>query len=138
MLRSRIMRSVPRFHTKPEVVLRKAVHRAGLRFRLQRTDLPGTPDFVLPRYRIAVFVNGCFWHRHLGCKKSTLPKARRDWWEAKFRANIARDKRNYEALAASGWTVFVAWQCEIEKELNETVKRLVEQCHVASKQLDNA
>lgn len=132
VVRSRIMRSVGRFDTKPEVLLRKAVHRAGLRYRLQRADLPGTPDFVLPRYQIAVFVNGCFWHRHLGCRKCTLPKARREWWEEKFRANIARDTRNYEKLSALGWTVFIAWQCEIEKDLQGTVERLIEQCHRAS------
>jgi DNA mismatch endonuclease (patch repair protein) len=129
-VRSRIMRSVRRFDTKPEVLLRKAVHRYGFRYRIHRTDLPGTPDFTLPRYRLAVFVNGCFWHRHPGCRKSTFPKTRKEWWEDKFRANVARDERNYRELKAMGWRVFIAWQCEIEGDLKGTVARLIKRCRI--------
>lgn len=127
-VRSRIMRSVRRFDTKPEVLLRKAVHRCGFRYRVHRADLPGTPDFTLPRYRLAVFVNGCFWHRHQGCSKATFPKTRKEWWEDKFRANVERDERNYRELKAMGWRVFIAWQCEIERDLKGTVARLIKRC----------
>lgn len=101
--------------TVPENAVRKALHAAGFRFRLHRRDLPGRPDIVLPRYRTVVMVHGCFWHRHERCKKATSPGTRPDFWQAKFTANVERDRRNIAALEALGWKVVVIWECETEK-----------------------
>jgi len=106
------MRSVRRAHTKPEIVVRKLLHRVGLRFRLQQLGLPGTPDIVLPKHRTVVFVHGCFWHRHPGCKKATTPKTRAEFWREKFERNVHRDQANEEALIRGGWHVVIVWECE--------------------------
>lgn len=98
--------------TKPEVAVRSCLHSLGFRFRLQRSDLPGTPDIVLPRYRLAVFVHGCFWHRHPKCRFAYTPKSRVDFWNAKFQENIKRDLRCRRALRRLGWTVLVIWGCQ--------------------------
>src|SRR5437867_1535319 len=98
--------------TSPELLVRRLVHRLGVRFRLHRRDLPGTPDLVLPRWKIIIFVHGCFWHRHKSCKKATTPKSRTDFWTEKFRLNVARDRRVTRALEAMGWRVEVVWECE--------------------------
>lgn len=98
--------------TAPELKVRRALHRLGLRFRLHRSDLPGRPDVVLPRYRTVIFVHGCFWHRHSACPRSSMPKTRAAYWDAKFKANLARDQRNIEALKAAGWQVLIIWECE--------------------------
>lgn len=98
--------------TGPELRVRKVAHALGLRFRLHRRDLEGTPDLVFPRYRIAVFVNGCFWHRHEGCGKAYTPKSRLPFWKKKFAENVERDARKHAALAASGWRPVVIWECE--------------------------
>ncbi len=110
-------------NTKPELALRRSLHAKGYRFRTHVRGLPGTPDVVFTRRRAAVFVHGCFWHRH-GCRKTYTPKSRRDFWEEKFAANVERDKRVREALADEGWRVFVAWQCEIETD-DSLLDRLV-------------
>jgi DNA mismatch endonuclease, patch repair protein len=111
--RSSMMAAVRRQHTKPELNLRRALHRSGLRFRLHRHDLPGTPDVVLITARVAIFVNGCFWHRHEGCRKSTTPATRTHFWLDKFEKNVARDRRARLSLEASGWQVVVVWECEV-------------------------
>lgn len=111
-IRSKIMRSVGRSSTPPEIAVRRALHALGFRFRLHRKDLPGTPDIVLPKYKTAIFVHGCFWHRHDGCKKATVPKTRVSFWTAKFDQNIIRDRRNVDALTRSGWSVIQIWECE--------------------------
>jgi DNA mismatch endonuclease (patch repair protein) len=98
--------------TDPELRVRRALHAAGLRFRVQRRDLPGRPDIVLPRHRIAIFVHGCFWHRHPGCRMATMPKTRADFWSAKFERNVQRDESNVAQLIALGWRVVVVWECE--------------------------
>lgn len=100
--------------TKPEIALRKALHALGLRFRLDNRRLPGKPDIVLPRYKAAVFVHGCFWHRHEGCKVATTPKSNTDFWVQKFDRNVARDARVAGELEALGWRVFVAWECDLD------------------------
>lgn len=100
-------------NTKPEILVRRALHRLGFRFRLHRRDLPGRPDIVLPKYRTAIFVHGCFWHRHPGCRRTTTPKTREDFWRSKFEANILRDRKATEALENAGWNVMVLWECEI-------------------------
>jgi DNA mismatch endonuclease (patch repair protein) len=99
---------MPRESTKPEVALRRALHARGFRFRLHRRDLPGTPDIVFPRQRLAVFVDGCFWH---GCAEhGVLPKNNREWWRAKLAANVERDARKDAALVAMGWTPLHLWE----------------------------
>lgn len=114
--RSRIMRAVPRQDSVPELKLRKALHRLGLRYRLHVKSLPGTPDIVFPRAHLAVFVHGCFWHRHVGCLLATTPGTNVSFWLDKFRANVARDERVTEQLIAAGWRTEIAWQCEIDQD----------------------
>jgi len=114
--RSRIMASVRQRNTGPEICLRRILHRAGLRYRLHDKNLPGSPDLVFPRFHAVIFVHGCFWHVHKGCKFSTKPSTRRNFWEDKFEANQKRDRRNYQTLAASGWRVLVVWECVIKGE----------------------
>lgn len=117
--RSRIMRSVPRSSTKPEVALRRRLHAKGFRYVLNRRDLPGSPDLVLPRWRAAVFVHGCFWHRHSGCRRATTPKTRTQFWTSKFARNVERDREVEDALRAAGWRVAVVWECELNVEQAE-------------------
>lgn len=100
-------------NTKPEVFVRSLLHRMGYRFRLHVSSLPGTPDLVLPRYKTVIFVHGCFWHRHSGCKYSYTPKSRIEFWKRKFEKNIEADKRAVEELKELGWSVFVIWECEL-------------------------
>lgn len=98
--------------TKPEIIVRSTLHRMGYRFRLHRKDFPGKPDVVLPKYITAIFVHGCFWHRHKGCKFAYNPKSRIDFWNAKFNETVARDERNRKELKAKGWNVEIIWECE--------------------------
>lgn len=102
--------------TSPEMRVRRIAHAMGLRFRLHRTDLPGKPDIVFPKYRKVVFVHGCFWHRHPSCKKATLPKSNVDFWRDKFRRNVERDRQNRERLIESGWDVAVIWECQTRND----------------------
>ena len=111
--RSRIMSSVGQKSTGPEIRLRKALHRLGFRYRLNVKLLPGSPDLVFPKYHAVIFVHGCFWHRH-GCKASTTPETRGDFWTAKFNANVERDRSNTEALLNKGWRVMVVWECSLK------------------------
>lgn len=113
-------------NTKPEVSVRQYLHRKGYRFRLHRKDLPGSPDIVLPSRMIAIFVHGCFWHRHRGCKKTTTPSTNRSFWERKFEDNVNRDERNTQALQKLGWTVMVIWECEINEQSLETIAAKIE------------
>ena len=110
-VRSRIMASVRQRNTTPEMCVRSALHRLGFRYRVHVAKLPGTPDIVFPRKRLAVFVHGCFWHRH-GCRLSTSPKTRPDFWAAKFQRNQERDREIRIELEASGWAVYEVWECE--------------------------
>jgi DNA mismatch endonuclease (patch repair protein) len=110
--RSWLMSRVGGKNTTPEIVVRKAAHSLGLRFRLHRKDLPGTPDLVFPKWRIAIFVHGCFWHRHSGCRKAGIPKTRTSYWQEKLDSNVRRDKRNIGLLRERGWSVFTVWECE--------------------------
>jgi len=98
--------------TSPERVVRSLLHRLGYRFRLHRRDLPGSPDIVLPRHRAVVFVHGCFWHRHRGCRFAYTPKTRQQFWMQKFRENQARDERARRKLRRMGWRVLVVWECQ--------------------------
>lgn len=103
-------------NTKPEIVVRSWLHRHGFRFRLHRKDLPGTPDIILPKYKTVIFVHGCFWHRHLGCKYAYTPKSRTDFWNAKFTENMERDGVVKEKLIKLGWNVQTIWECETKEE----------------------
>lgn len=113
--RSIRMRSVRRQDTAPELVVRRAAHALGLRFRLHRKELPGTPDLVFPKHRTVIFVHGCFWHRHDGCRKATMPKTRVDFWTSKFRRNQERDEQSATRLKALGWRVIVIWECQTRR-----------------------
>ena len=110
--RSENMRRVKGKDTAPEHLVRRALHALGLRFRLHRRDLPGRPDIVLPGRRTILFVHGCFWHRHRGCRRSSDPATRRDFWTAKFDRTVRRDTEQVEALTRLGWRVEVIWECE--------------------------
>ena len=112
--RSRNMSAIKSKNTKPEIAVRKLLHSMGYRFRLHRKDLPGSPDIVLPKYKTVIFVHGCFWHRHKNCMYASTPKTRQEFWEAKFRENINRDKLNQENLSSKGWKIIVVWECEIK------------------------
>ncbi|WP_223478074.1 very short patch repair endonuclease [Oricola indica] len=110
--------------TKPEKLLRSALHRAGFRFRLHSGNLPGKPDIVLPKYRTVIFVHGCYWHRHSGCRHATTPKSNIDFWNGKFAATVERDLRNVADLEAAGWRVLIVWECEIEADLPRKVAEI--------------
>lgn len=111
--RSRMMAAIRGRDTSPELIVRSWLHRAGLRYRLHDRSLPGSPDIVLPRWGAVVFVHGCFWHRHRGCRYATNPATRRTFWEAKFASNIERDERNRRALRSLGWRVRTVWECSL-------------------------
>ncbi|XYD07074.1 very short patch repair endonuclease [Methylobacterium sp. NMS12] len=112
--------------TRPELIVRRLVHRMGYRYRLHRKDLPGRPDLVFGPRRKVIFVHGCFWHQHSdpNCSKARRPKSRVDFWNEKFAANSRRDSRNVEALTASGWSVLVLWECEL-RHTERLVERVV-------------
>jgi len=99
--------------SQPELALRHVLHRLGLRYRLHAKELPGKPDLVFPRHKAVVFVHGCFWHRHEGCKIATTPKSNTSFWVEKFEKNVARDNRSAAALTDLGWRVFVVWECDL-------------------------
>jgi DNA mismatch endonuclease (patch repair protein) len=101
--------------TKPELALRRALHARGFRFRLHSKKVHGRPDLVLPKYRAVVFVHGCFWHRHGGCRYATTPATRSEFWQAKFAANVARDSAVRGALLEEGWRVATIWECTLRK-----------------------
>nr|VFK06740.1 MAG: T/G mismatch-specific endonuclease [Candidatus Kentron sp. LPFa]VFK23400.1 MAG: T/G mismatch-specific endonuclease [Candidatus Kentron sp. LPFa] len=110
--RSRLMSRVKGADTKPEWIVRRLLHKMGYRYRLHRKDLPGTPDIVFIGRRKAIFVHGCFWHRHEGCRMTTTPKTRSAFWKKKFEANKERDRRKFRELDAMGWGYLVVWECE--------------------------
>ena len=112
--------------TKPEILVRSLLHRMGFRFRLHRRDLPGTPDIVLPKFHTAIFVNGCFWHRHSGCKYAYTPKSRIGFWKKKFEDTTHRDLENSKLLADLGWNVEVIWECELRdtEKLTEKIENI--------------
>lgn len=112
--RSRMMSGIRGRDTKPEITVRKFLHARGYRFRLHRKDLPGRPDIVLPRFRTCIFIHGCFWHHHEGCRFAALPKTRADFWAQKLRDNVERDRRAQEELLRKGWRVLTIWECELK------------------------
>ncbi|MCW3835045.1 very short patch repair endonuclease [Sphingomonas canadensis] len=114
--RSALMSRIGQANTSPERRVRRILHRNGLRFRLHRRDLPGTPDIVLPSRLTAIFVHGCFWHQHKGCRRASLPSTNPEKWRDKFERNVARDAAAYAALGELGWQVIVVWECELKNE----------------------
>ena len=113
MTRSRMMAGIKGKNTKPEILVRKALHAQGYRFRLHDKRLPGRPDIVLRKYKTVIFVHGCFWHKH-DCKHFKWPKTRPDFWRKKIEGNVARDKRHQQELQELGWNVKVVWECELQ------------------------
>nr|WP_276325698.1 DNA mismatch endonuclease Vsr [Mesorhizobium ciceri] len=114
--RSLMMSKVRSRDTVPEIRVRKLAHELGFRFRVHRRDLPGTPDLVFPRYKIAIFVHGCFWHRHPGCDRTSTPSTNIDFWLAKFERNQLRDAQAITSLESMGWQVHVIWECDTRTE----------------------
>lgn len=121
--RSRMMAGIRGKDTTPEVSLRRALHAQGFRFRLHCRKLPGKPDIVLPKYRAALLVHGCFWHRHKGCRYATNPATNIEFWERKFAGNVERDARAVQMLTASGWRVGIVWECALGKTGTEEAVR---------------
>ena len=121
--RGKVMAAVRSKNTKPEMIVRSGLHMLGYRFRVHRKDLPGSPDLILKKYRTAIFVHGCFWHRHALCQRQRVPKQNAEYWEEKFAANVRRDTAVRDQLIVLGWNVIVVWECAI----NRTSYRWLEQ-----------
>ncbi len=115
--------------TKPELIVRKFLFSKGFRYRLHEKSLPGKPDIVLAKYKTVIFINGCFWHAHEGCKYFVIPKTKTEWWTNKINANKARDIKQYTALENSGWRVILLWECDLtptkcEPTLNKAINMI--------------
>ncbi|OYT73681.1 MAG: very short patch repair endonuclease [Chloracidobacterium sp. CP2_5A] len=111
--RGEVMRAVKSRDTRPEMIVRRMLHRAGFRYRLHDKKLAGKPDIVFPSRKKVIFVHGCFWHQHPGCRLADRPASNVDYWNAKLDGNVARDAKRLAALAASGWKSYVVWECQI-------------------------
>lgn len=119
------MQAIREKDTTPEMRVRKTAHRLGYRYRLHRKDLPGKPDLVFRSRKVCIFIHGCFWHRHLGCTRTSMPKTNAEFWQIKFEKNVQRDRLVKEELERAGWRVETIWECETKKQ-NELEKRLIE------------
>lgn len=120
--------------TKPEELVRKYLFSRGFRYRKNDKRLPGSPDIVLPKYRTVIFVNGCFWHKHEGCKYFVWPRDNAEFWKEKIQANVMRDERKQTELTAQGWNVIIVWECELKKaRRDETLTSLEAKIKVAQK-----
>lgn len=118
-IRSYNMSKIRSKDTKPEILIRKVLFARGYRFRLHSKELPGKPDIILPKYKTAIFVHGCFWHSHAGCKYATTPKTRIEWWQQKLNANVLKDAGNETALINLGWTVITIWECSLKSDVKD-------------------
>lgn len=126
--RSYNMSRIRNKNTKPEELVRKYLFSQGFRYRKNDSKLPGKPDIVLPKYKTVIFVNGCFWHGHEGCRYFVWPQNNEEFWENKISGNIQRDRRNRQVLTGQGWNVIVIWECELKKsKVNETLSKLVQE-----------
>lgn len=123
--RSEIMSRISRKETKPEILVRKHLFARGFRFRKNDRRLPGSPDVVLPKYKVVIFIHGCFWHGHDECKKSKLPETNIEFWLTKIRKNVERDNKNEIELKLLGWKVIIVWQCELGRNLQQTIESLI-------------
>lgn len=125
--RSWNMSRIKNKNTKPEILVRSLLHRLGYRFRLKSKILPGKPDIILPKYKTAIFIHGCFWHRHEKCPYAYNPKSRINFWEKKFRANVNRDKIVSDQIKTTNWKQVVLWECEIKNKdsLEMTIKGIL-------------
>ena len=123
-VRSRIMSRIQRKDTKPEMIVRRLVHRLGYRYRLHRQDLPGSPDLVFPGRRKIIFVHGCFWHQH-NCARGSHPSSNLDYWSPKLERNTERDRKNISDLTKAGWSILIVWECET-KALENLALRIKE------------
>jgi len=124
--RSVLMSRVRSSGTKPEWILRCALHRLGFRYILKNKHLPGNPDLVFPKYRTVIFAHGCFWHRHAGCKDASMPKSNESFWTKKFSENLQRDAMAVEALSQKGWKVIIVWECELMNKTIETIEKVAQ------------
>lgn len=113
--------------TRPEKHLRSLLHRAGFRFRLHASNLPGKPDLILPRYHTVIFVHGCYWHRHPGCKNAAIPGTRTDFWVAKFQGTVKRDREVADKLINQGWRVIIVWECELENNSDSVIQKICQE-----------
>jgi DNA mismatch endonuclease (patch repair protein) len=123
--RSQVMSRIQGKDTKPEIMVRQYLRTHGFGYRKNVAGLPGKPDIVLTKYRCVIFINGCFWHGHEGCKYFVIPKTRTDWWLAKINRTKERDTENYAQLSKEGWRVFIIWECEIEHAFEQTMDHLM-------------
>lgn len=136
--RSRNMSKIKGKNTKPEMIVRSMCHELGLRYRLHRKDLPGTPDLVFPKHRLCLFVHGCFWHRHPGCKYAYTPKSRLDFWLPKLAKNVERDMKAKRALEVSGWRVSIIWECQtknrdtLRAEIQKMINPEIDSQHIST------
>jgi DNA mismatch endonuclease (patch repair protein) len=126
--RSYNMSQIKGKNTKPEILVRKYLHAKGFRYKLHDKGLPGKPDLVLPKYNKIIFIHGCFWHAHEGCKYFVIPKTRTEWWKNKIYSNKNRDEENQKRLREEGWKVIQVWECELKSaNINQTLKQLADQ-----------
>ena len=117
-------------NTKPEMLVRRFLHANGFRYRLHRKDLPGRPDIVLPKYKTVMFINGCFWHGHEGCRYFVIPKTRTQWWLNKINRNKQKDNENFSKLTEDGWKIVTIFECELKKDKQtETLYKLINELH---------
>jgi DNA mismatch endonuclease (patch repair protein) len=129
-VRSYNMSQIKGKNTKPEMLVRKFLFSNGFRYRLHVKNMPGKPDIVLPKYKAVVFINGCFWHAHEGCKYYVIPKTRTEWWLNKLNTNKQKDSENFLKLAASGWQIIAIFECELKPtKLNQTLSNLLDELH---------
>ena len=135
--RSYIMSMIKGKNTKPQIIVRKYLFHCGFRFRVNVKRLPGTPDIVLRKYKTAIFVNGCFWHKH-DCPRFVWPSSNQDYWRPKILRNIERDNQSRKELETLGWKVITVWECELKKNvLNETLGKLIAELKAIDFSTDN-
>lgn len=127
--RSRMMSNIRGKDTWPERTLRSLLFAKGFRYRLHVRTLPGSPDLVFPKRRAVVFIHGCFWHRHEGCRYTTIPRTNEEFWQRKFLGNVDRDRRHVEALRALGWRVATVWECALKRSVEDTARSVEEWLH---------
>lgn len=127
--RSKNMSKIKSHDTSIELKVRKYLFSQGFRYRKNVKVLPGKPDIVLPKYKTVIFINGCFWHRHPGCKYATTPSSHQEFWQKKFTANVKNDQKNHKLLKESGWNVIVLWECEIEHDFVNLMTNLIKELH---------